>query len=91
MSQLRVDNSICIIIRTCACTQLHDRGYMYSTRTYIVYENYSRYSQIGKLYLADLSMCVYIGKISSKLWNVYQHNLAQSVLANNEAVHSGQH
>ena len=47
---------------------------------YIVYETYSRYSQIGKLYSPDLSMSVYI----KKLWIVYQHNLAQSVLANNE-------
>ena len=27
---------------------------------YIVHENYSRYSQIGKLYSPDLSMSVYI-------------------------------
>ena len=39
--------------------------------------------RLAKYNSADLSMCVYIGKNYGMY--IYQHNLAQSVLANNEA------
>ena len=61
------------------CTsQEHAQYIVVQSDCTIVYEKYSRYSQIGELYSADLSMRVYW----QKLWNVYQHSMAQSVLAN---------
>ena len=75
---------MCIIISTCACTQLHDRGYMYFKRTCTIHslcKLFTVQSDWQIIFGGSVHVCVFW----QKLLNVYQHNLAQLVLANNEA------